>query len=70
MTPSQIEYVKSLDPNKRDGTIQSFIMSNPNLQEVQFESFMKSVLNRILQEKWFLIENNVDLSRKINELSK
>jgi hypothetical protein len=70
MNQAQIDFVLSLDPDRLDGTIQSFLMSYPKLSEVSFEQFAKALLKRMYMEKQFLVQDNIKAWRKVDELQK
>ena len=68
MDKAQIDFVLSLDPDRVDGTVQAFLMSCPNLSEVSFEQFAKSLLKRMFMEKQFLVQDNIKAWGEVDEL--
>lgn len=61
MNTKQIEFLKSLDPNGIDGTIQIFLMQK-NLNEIPFEAVAKEIMKNLVNEKRFLVSQNIRLS--------
>lgn len=64
MNTTQIEYIRSLDPLRIDGTIQSVLMSE-NLNEVSFERVLKLLLEAVIREKKFLVSQNIKFSNSV-----
>lgn len=55
MKQQDIDWIKKLDPEEMNGTIQSVLLSN-DLSTVGFESVLKFLLIRTLEEKRGYIE--------------
>lgn len=65
MTREQIEFLKSLDKEQMDGTIQSVLLSE-GLTTKSFESVCKHLLLNLKAEKDHLIQDNIRLSKELN----
>jgi len=61
MKKEQIEFLKSLDPDGIDGTIQSVLMRE-DLDQCPFENALMFLLKQTMAEKSFLIKQNIELS--------
>lgn len=66
MNTKQIEFLKSLDPDGIDGTIQIFLMQK-NLNEIPFETVAKEIMKNLVNEKRFLMIQNTRLSSLVKE---
>jgi hypothetical protein len=70
MEQAQIDFLRSLDPQGLDGTVQSFLMNYPSLPSSSFEDVAKRLLQALVRDKMSLVRNNVEAWRKVNELQK
>lgn len=66
MTPKQIEFLKSLDKGGCDGTIQSILLGK-DLNTIPYQSVLEFVLTQIKKEKDLLVQDNIRLSKEINQ---
>lgn len=62
-----IQFLKSLDPDGLDGTIQIFIMTMQS-QGVPLSQVYKKLLSQLSSEKRSLAEDNIRLSKLVNEM--
>lgn len=60
MTPSQILFLKELDPKREDGTIQTVLMGS-KLNELPFVDVLKFLVTHLKKEKDVLTKMNIDL---------
>lgn len=60
MTPSQILFLKELDPKVEDGTIQTIIMGS-KLNELPFVEVLKFLVTQLKKEKDVLTKMNIEL---------
>ena len=60
MKPDQISWVKNLDPQGLDGTIQGLLFE-PNLDRIPFEVFLKALVIRIKADKEAALQDNKKL---------
>jgi hypothetical protein len=60
MTPSQILFLKELDPKIEDGTIQAIIMGS-KLNELPFVEVLKFLVTQLKKEKDVLTKMNIEL---------
>ena len=67
MDKEQIDFIKSLDPKGVSGTIQSVVMSS-NIEKLPYVKALEFILKATLMEKERLIEDNKQLSIKVNLL--
>lgn len=66
MTKEQIAFLKSLDPNGNDGTIQSMLL-NPNITAEPFDQVAKALLLQLMIEKNFLVKQNIQVIGMIQD---
>lgn len=66
MNKEQIDFIRSLDPDGIDGTIQIFLMQK-NLNEIPFEAVAKEIMKNLVNEKRFLMIQNTQLSSMVKE---
>lgn len=66
MTPKQIEFLKSLDKEGCDGTIQSILLGK-DLNTIPYQSVLEFILTQIKKEKDFLVQDNIRMSNLINQ---
>lgn len=67
MKQEAIDFLKSLDPDGMNGTIQSVLM-NPNLGSAGFEQVLKMLLVQTLQEKEALIGLNMKMTNYLSSI--
>lgn len=66
MNKEQIDFIRSLDPDGIDGTIQVFLAHN-KLNEVPFEFVAKKIMQQLVNDKRSLVLDNVRLSHLVKE---
>lgn len=66
MKHQEIEFIKSLDPEEIDGTIQSILMRE-DLQYVPFIEILKFLVKAQVGEKLFLVKQNISLWDEIRQ---
>lgn len=62
MNTEQIEFIKSLDSLCVNGTVQSVLMRK-DLDTLEFDKALAFLLQRTMQEKYALIEQNTQLRK-------
>lgn len=65
MKPSQIEFLKKLDPDKQNGTIQSVLLDK-DVEKFDFVTVLQHLLSLTVGEKYALMKEN----RKMKEVLK
>jgi len=63
LTQDQINFIRGLDPQGIDGTI-STVLLDKNLANASFETVLKFLVQRLFQEKLYLVQQNIELSNK------
>lgn len=66
MKKEQIAFLKSLDPDGKDGTIQAMLM-NPNITAEPFDQVAKALLLQLMIEKNFLVKQNIQVIGMIQD---
>lgn len=64
MNREQIEFIKSLDKEQMDGTIQSVLLSE-GLTIKSFDAVCRHLLVNLKAEKDYLIRDNIKLSKEL-----
>lgn len=64
MTRDEIEFLRSLDKDGVDGTIQAMIL-DPNITKAPFNSVARILLTQLVKEKHHLVKDNINLSKKV-----
>lgn len=64
MNHIDLEFIKSLDPHKMDGTVQAMVMTieHQGVDSVSFENILKILIKQLKSEKDNLIRDNIALS--------
>lgn len=66
MKPEQILWIKCLDPNQQNGTIQS-VLQDADLQGSSFENTLKFILKATLNERETLMKENSAMARTLKK---
>lgn len=66
MNRDEIEFLRSLDKDGVDGTIQTFLL-NPDLSRMPFVQVAKTLLTQLYKEKHHLVEDNIRLCKLIKQ---
>lgn len=66
MKPDQINWVKNLDPQGLDGTIQGLLFE-PNLDRIPFEAFLKALVIRLKADKEAALQDNKKLANVLKK---
>lgn len=67
MKREAIDFLKSLDPEEVNGTVQSVLL-NPNLHAIGFEQALKFLIMRTLEEKEALIKTNTAMCNYLSSI--
>lgn len=70
MERAQLDFLRSLDPEGMDGTVQTFLMNYPDLPSASFETVICKLVVALLRDKASLVRSNVEAWRKVDELQK
>ena len=74
MTNDEIKFIRDLDPEGVDGTIQSLLMGNLTKSGVDLENYpyvkvLVHLVKTLKQEKEALVKDNLSLSSQVQALS-
>lgn len=64
MNRQEIEFIRGLDPQRVDGTVQAVLMME-NVTAMPFNKACEILLTQLVKEKQFLVKNNIDLSTRL-----
>lgn len=67
MNRQQIDFLKALDPQGLDGTIQNILLQK-ELHSVPFEKVCMVLLTQFTKEKQSLVIDNIRLTKMLNDL--
>lgn len=67
MNRQQIDFLKALDPQGLDGTIQNILLQK-ELHSVPFEKVCMVLLTQFIKEKQSLVIDNIRLTKMLNDL--
>lgn len=67
MDNNKIQFIKDLDPEGIDGTIQSVLMRN-DLHQIPYVNALEFLVKALNNDKNTLIKDNIRLSSKVKEL--